>query len=92
MPHFTNNYILTPACPAYAVEGSIVGKWSAAEAGNAITITCKHKHLLMGEDNLMIGKEAVITCQDDGTWSDHVECRRVSKLFLQTYRDRPLDL
>ena len=44
------------------------------EPGTSITITCKRKHVLIGD---------MMTCQDNGTWSKQtVKCIRLSEFIL----------
>eukprot|EP00116_Pleurobrachia_bachei_P005144 sb/3465406/ len=61
-------------CPAFTVDGSTQGSWKAKEAGTTVTITCQYKHVLIGAE------DGVITCQENGEWSQSVKCRRLSKL------------
>ena len=45
------------------------------EPGTVITLICKHRSVLFGHN--------VITCQDDGTWSEmNGKCIRVGKLII----------
>eukprot|EP00116_Pleurobrachia_bachei_P001429 sb/3461691/ len=58
-------------CPAFTVEGSTQENWAAQDLGTEITITCKHKHVLIGDE--------VMTCQSNGEWSDleTIKCIRL---------------
>eukprot|EP00116_Pleurobrachia_bachei_P011190 sb/3471452/ len=64
------------ACPAFAVPESTQGSWDATEPGTNITISCNRRHVLIGGD-------AEISCQGDGTWNtsvDDLKCKHLSKL------------
>ena len=64
-----------PECPAFTVEGSTQGDWTAASTGTTVTIECAANHVLVGS--------ATLTCQDDGTWSsDTPQCVTIGKVQL----------
>eukprot|EP00116_Pleurobrachia_bachei_P005395 sb/3465657/ len=75
-----SDFYLAPApieCPAFTVDGSTEGNWTASSPGTSVTVVCERKHLLIGVDG-------EITCQDSGNWSPYVggiRCQELSKKF-----------
>eukprot|EP00116_Pleurobrachia_bachei_P013957 sb/3474219/ len=57
-------YRAVPDCPAFTIEGSIRGNWTASQIGTTATIECTANHILVGS--------ATLTCQEDGSWSSDV--------------------
>ena len=59
-------------CPAFTVEGSTQGDWTASPAGTTATIECAANHILVGS--------AALTCQEDLSWSSDVpQCVKIGK-------------
>ena len=57
------------------MEGSTQDFWNATDPGTSITITCNDKYILLGDS-------AAMTCQDNGTWSEEVQCRVLGKFSV----------
>eukprot|EP00116_Pleurobrachia_bachei_P001031 sb/3461293/ len=59
-------------CPAFTVDGSTQGSWTASPTGTTATIKCAATHILVGNSTL--------NCQEDGSWSsDLPQCDKISK-------------
>eukprot|EP00116_Pleurobrachia_bachei_P012374 sb/3472636/ len=57
-------------CPAFTVEGSTQGNWTASPTGTTATIKCEANHIFVGS--------ATLTCQEDGSWSSDVpQCDKI---------------
>ena len=59
-------------CPAFTVDDSTQGNWTASPTGTTATIECDPSHILVGS--------ATLTCQQDGAWSSDVpQCEKIGK-------------
>eukprot|EP00116_Pleurobrachia_bachei_P007648 sb/3467910/ len=68
-------YRAAPECPAFTVEGSTEGIWTASLTGTTATIECDATHILIG----------TLTCQEDGSWSSDVpQCDKIGKKLETT--------
>ena len=62
-------------CPAFSVDGSTQGNWTASPVGTTVTIKCAATHILVGN--------ATLTCEDGGSWSsDEPDCDEVGELLV----------
>eukprot|EP00116_Pleurobrachia_bachei_P009403 sb/3469665/ len=61
-------------CPAFSVDGSAQGNWTASPTGTTATIECAANHILVGS--------ATLNCQENGTWSSDIPlCDKIGKLI-----------
>ena len=60
-PHQLYYFHSEPTCPAFTVENSTQGNWTASSVGITVTIECAANNNLIGD--------ATRICQKDGSWS-----------------------